>query len=238
MPVRPGTAAALGAAVGGVGALAWAAYAPNARLFGPVVGRGDPGRRELFLTFDDGPDPDTTPRILATLDELGVPAAFFVIGARALRHPGLVRTACAAGHEIGNHTYGHAKLHRSGPRRIRIELLRTHRILHRLTGRAPTAFRPPHGFKNPFVAREARRLGYRTFGWSVDVRDYWRPGAEVIQRRALGRLAPGAILLLHDGDGEHPGGDRGQTADALPGILREARARGYTFGRLAELIPA
>jgi peptidoglycan/xylan/chitin deacetylase (PgdA/CDA1 family) len=219
-----------------VGTLAWAAYAPNARLFGPVVGRGDPGRRELFLTFDDGPDPATTPRILATLDALGAPATFFVIGRRARRHPELVRQAAEAGHEIGNHTWDHAKLHRAGPRRVRSELLRTHRALRDLTGRAPTVFRAPHGFKNPFVIREATRLGYRTIGWSVDVRDYWRPGSDVIRRRVERRLTPGAILLLHDGDGEREDGDRSQTAEALPGIVRGARERGYTFGRLTELV--
>lgn len=236
--MRPVAAAALGAAVGGVGTLAWAAYAPNARLFGPVVGRGDAGARELFLTFDDGPDPDTTPRVLAILEELEVPAAFFVIGRRALRHPDLVRAAWTAGHEIGNHTWDHAKLDRAGPRRIRSQLLRTHRVLRDLTGSAPTHFRAPHGFKNPFVAREAGRLGYRLIGWSVDVRDYWRPGAEVIRGRIRRRLAPGAILLLHDGDGERAEGDRSQTADALPGIIEDARERGYTFGRLAELVSA
>lgn len=234
--MRAGAATALGAAVGSVATLAWGAYAPNARLFGPVVGRGDAGRRELYLTFDDGPDPETTPRILETLSELEVPAAFFVIGARGLLHPELVRAAAEAGHEVGNHTFGHLKLDRAGPRRIRHELLRTHRILRELTGRAPAAFRAPHGFKNPFVAREARRLGYRTVGWSVNVRDYNRPGAEVIRRRARRRLSPGAILLLHDGDGERSGGDRSQTAEALPGIIRDARERGYTFANLSRIL--
>lgn len=234
--MQAGAATALGVAVGGVATLAWGAYAPNAGLFGPVVGRGDASRRELYLTFDDGPDPVTTPRVLATLSELEVPAAFFVIGARALLHPDLVRAAARAGHEIGNHTFGHRKLDRAGPRRIRHELLRTHRIVRELTGRTPVAFRAPHGFKNPFVTREARRLDYRTFGWSVNVRDYRRPGAEVIRRRTRRRLSPGAILLLHDGDGERSDGDRSQTADALPGIVLDARERGYSFASLAEIV--
>lgn len=236
--MRVGTAAAVGAAAGGMATLAWAALAPNARLFGPVVGRGDATRREIYLTFDDGPDPRTTPAILETLAALRVPATFFVIGARARRHPDLVREAWAAGHEIGNHTYGHVKLVRAGPRRIRSELGRTHRLIRELTGESPGLFRAPHGFRNPFLAREARRFGYHVCGWTVDVRDYWRPGADVIRRRVRRRLRPGAIILLHDGDGENPRGDRSQTAAALPGIIRDARAAGYTFGRLREIAPA
>jgi len=202
-----------------------------------VVGRGSPVERVLYLTFDDGPDPRVTPSILATLAELEVPATFFVIGKRATRYRELLREASAGGHEIGNHTFGHVKLDRAGPRRIRRELLDADRVIREATGRAPTSFRAPHGFRNPFVGREARRLGYRVFGWTVDVRDYHRPGAEVIRRRMTRRIRPGAILLLHDGDGDHPLGDRSQTAGALPGIIRDATALGYRFGRLSE-IPA
>jgi peptidoglycan/xylan/chitin deacetylase (PgdA/CDA1 family) len=233
--VRPGAAVSAAAAIGGAAFLAWGGYAPNAGLFGPVVGSGDPSRRRLFLTFDDGPDPATTPAILETLAALAVPATFFVIGERALRSRQLVRDAWSGGHEIGNHTFGHVKLDRSGPRRIRRELLRTHRVIRDLTGSLPSSFRAPHGFRNPYLAREARRLGYGVFGWTFDVRDYRRPGAEVIRSRVRSRLRPGAIILLHDGDGEDPRGDRSQTAAALAGVIRDARDEGYTFGRLSEL---
>lgn len=232
-------APAMGLGAAALGALAWGAYGvyePNASLFGPVVGHGPRERRAVYLTFDDGPNPGVTDRILDTLAAHGVPAAFFMVGRYAERHAALAREVAAAGHEVGNHTYHHVKLHRRGPGRIRAELERTHAALAAVTGRAPRTFRAPHGYRNPFVAPVTRRLGYRTFGWSYGVWDTARPGAEVIRARMRRKLAPGAILLLHDGDGYDPAGDRAQTAEALPGIIADVRAAGLEFRPLADLL--
>src|SRR5438477_612692 len=114
---------------------------------------------------------------------------------------------------------------------------RRHALILETTGRAPRAFRAPHGYRNPFVARATRRLGYTVFGWTFGVWDSDpRVAAEEIRRRVRARLRPGAIVLLHDGDGYDPRGDRSRTAAALPGIIADARAAGYTFGSLAELV--
>jgi peptidoglycan/xylan/chitin deacetylase (PgdA/CDA1 family) len=142
----------------------------------------------------------------------------------------------ARGHEIGNHTFSHVKLHRRGPARVRAELQQAHETIAEITGRAPRVFRAPHGYRNPFVGREVRRLGYSVFGWSFGVWDSARPGADVIRRRVARSLRPGAIILLHDGDGYDPEGDRTQTAAALPGIIAETRARGYEFRPLSDLL--
>ncbi|HEU4699914.1 MAG TPA: polysaccharide deacetylase family protein [Gemmatimonadales bacterium] len=237
MPLVP--AIGLGAAaLGTLACGAWGVYEPNAPLFGPVIGAGPPDGGAVYLTFDDGPNPGVTDRILETLARHGVPAAFFMVGRYAERHAALVRAVSGAGHVVGNHTWAHVKLHRRGPARIRCELERTHRALADLTGAAPRAFRAPHGYRNPFVARTARRLGYATFGWSYGVWDTARPGAEVIRARMRRKLRPGAILLLHDGDGYDPAGDRTQTADALPGIIADVRAAGLEFRPLTDLLPA
>jgi len=225
----------LGAGAAACGLLAHGVYAPTSPVFGPVITRGpDPGR--VYLTFDDGPNPGVTERVLDTLAAHDVPAAFFVVGAYAARYPALVRRAADAGHEVGNHTWSHVKLHRQGPGRVRDELERTHAELQGILGRPVRAFRAPHGYRTPFVTRAAARLGYAVVGWSLGVWDTARPGADEIRRRVRERLRGGGILLLHDGDGYAMPGAREQTADALPGIIADARAAGLTFAPLAELL--
>ncbi len=227
---------ALGAALGG-GAWAYGTYEPNSPLFGRVIGRGSRAGRVVYLTFDDGPNPRATEPILQTLAAEGIPAAFFLVGEHVRRFPEVARRVAQGGHEIGNHTLRHRKLHFAGPARIRDELERTHALIVETTGRAPRAFRAPHGYRNPFVAPATRRLGYTVFGWTFGVWDSDpRVAAQEIRRRVRTRLRPGAIVLLHDGDGYDPEGDRSRTAAALPGIIADARAAGYTFGSLAELV--
>lgn len=224
--------------LGAAAVAAYGIYEPNCPLYGAVTGRGHRQERSLYLTFDDGPNPGVTDRILDVLAAARVPAAFFQCGKYVDAYPELARRVAAAGHEIGNHTYAHVKLHRRGPARIAEELRRAHDAIGRATGRAPRSFRAPHGYRNPFVGAAARRLGYRTFGWSFGVWDTARPGAEEIRRRMRRKLRPGAILLLHDGDGYADPGDRSQTAEALPGIVADARAAGYEFRPLADLLAA
>lgn len=220
----------------GLGTLLWGAYDPNSPVFGPAIGRGSRDGLVCYLTFDDGPNPRATAPILETLGATGVPATFFQVGAHVRRFPDIARQVAGQGHEIGNHTFSHVKLHRRGPARVRAELQQAHDTIVHVTGRAPRTFRAPHGYRNPFVGREVRRLGYRVFGWSFGVWDSARPGADEIRRRVALKLRPGAIILLHDGDGYDPEGDRTQTAAALPGIIADARARGYEFRPLSDLV--
>ena len=165
-----------------------------------------------------------------------MPAAFFMVGTHVQQYPDIARRVVAAGHEIGNHTQHHVKLHVLGPRRIRRELEQAHDVITTITGRTPRAFRAPHGYRNPFVAPVTRRLGYRGFGWTFCVWDSARPGADEFRRRVRAHLRPGAIVLLHDGDGYDPAGDRSQTAAALPGIIQDARDAGYALRPLGDLL--
>jgi peptidoglycan/xylan/chitin deacetylase (PgdA/CDA1 family) len=190
-----------------------------------------------YLTFDDGPNPGATDPILDTLAAERVPAAFFLVGEHVRRFPEVARRVAASGHEVGNHTFCHTKLHFRGPRRIADELGRTHELITAVTGRGPRTFRAPHGYRNPFVTLAARRLGYTVCGWTFGVWDSDpRVAAETIRARVRRKLAPGAIVLLHDGDGYDPEGDRLRTARALPGIITDAREAGYSFRSLAELL--
>jgi peptidoglycan-N-acetylglucosamine deacetylase len=223
----------------GVAIALWAygTYEPNSPLFGRAIGRGPRRERVVYLTFDDGPNPAATASILDTLAATAVPAAFFQVGEHVRRFPELARAVAGAGHEIGNHTLRHRKLHLYGPRRIRGELEGAHQIIAAITGRPPRCFRAPHGYRNPFVGRATRRLGYSVFGWTFGVWDSdERVSAEEIRARVRRKLRPGAIVLLHDGDGYDPRGDRRRTAAALPGIIADARDAGYAFRPLTDLM--
>jgi peptidoglycan/xylan/chitin deacetylase (PgdA/CDA1 family) len=221
-----------------LGLLAYGALAPNSRLFGPVVSRGPAGRRAVYLTFDDGPSPTATARIVDTLGELDAPAAFFLLGRHVRLHPALARRVGESPHLLGNHTETHGRLHLAGPARVERELSLAHAAIQDAAGRAPVAFRAPHGYRSPFVRGAVARRGYTVFGWTLGVWDSARPGVEEIRRRVRAGVRPGTILLLHDGDGADPAGDRAQTASALPGIVKDVRDLGYELRPLADLMGA
>ena len=228
-------AAGAGVAAAAAGTAIYGVIAPNSPLFGPVIGRGPRSGKHLYLTFDDGPARDTG-RVLDALAQESVPAAFFVLGSRVARDPGTARAAAEAGHEVGNHTFTHPKLHWKGRRSIVSELFRTHQAIEAATDRVPRVFRAPHGYRNPIVHAVAHEFRYRVFGWTIGIWDSDNPGVEEIRRRVRSRLCPGAIVLLHDGDAYDAAGDRSQTAAALPGIVRDARDLGYTFRPLTDFL--
>jgi len=204
-------------------------------IFGPSVERG-PRDRKIYLTFDDGPNERATPAILETLAAARVPAAFFMVGDHVRRFPSAARDVAGAGHLVGNHTYNHVKLHFAGPKKIRTQLSKTHDAIESVMGVSPRSFRAPHGYRTPFLISIIVDMNYTVFGWTFGVFDTAKPGVEQIRRRVRKRLRPGAIVLLHDGDGYDPEGDRMQTANALPGIIADARSAGYGFGDLSELL--
>jgi peptidoglycan-N-acetylglucosamine deacetylase len=228
----------IGLAAAGIAAAGLAAHGTwhrNSWLFGPVLSRLPDGSNAVSITFDDGPNPDATPRILDSLRAEGVRATFFVLGRHADRWPDLVRRIADEGHQLGNHGYWHRKLHRRTPAYVRDDLSHGTAAVERASGGVrPKVFRAPHGFRNPWVTPIASSLGQRTIGWSLGVWDSARPGADEIARRALDGLRAGSILLLHDGDGYDSHGDRMQTAEALPVILRGLRERGLHFTTLPE----
>jgi peptidoglycan-N-acetylglucosamine deacetylase len=145
-----------------------------------------------------------------------------------------VRRAALDGHQLGNHGFFHRKLHRRSPGYVRDDLTRGTEQIVRASGVRPRHFRAPHGFRSPWVTPIAASLGQRTVGWSLGVWDSARPGIEVIAARAIEGVHAGSILLLHDGDGYDPNGDRLQTAEALPIILDGLRRRGFRFSTLPD----
>jgi peptidoglycan/xylan/chitin deacetylase (PgdA/CDA1 family) len=194
-------------------------------------GRPPTVERAVALTFDDGPWPESTSRILAVLRRLHVRATFFVIGYLVERYPQLVALERRDGMSIGNHTYNHPEVPpfaQLPPELIEDEIALGARRIARL-GVHPDLLRPPAGSFSPAVVRAATALGERVVLWSVDSAD-WIPGAtpRQITRRVLAAVRPGSIVLLHDG-----GGDRSATVKALPGIVKGIRHRGLRLIALA-----
>lgn len=220
-------AAAVGISL--AGGFAHGAFHRNSKVFGPVLGHLPTTSPQISLTFDDGPNPDATPRILDTLQEFGVLATFFILGAHAERWPELVHRVVAEGHQVGNHGYFHRKLHFKSPFYVKRDIGLGKRAIERAGSSSPRFFRAPHGFRSPWVSSIARSLGERTIGWSLGVWDSDRPGVQAIVDRTLEGTRAGSIILLHDGDGYNANGDRLQTAAALPGIITGLRNRGFEF---------
>jgi peptidoglycan/xylan/chitin deacetylase (PgdA/CDA1 family) len=226
---------ALGLVAGG-GALAWIGYAWMPHLLTPFcVWRAPRGAgRRIALTFDDGPDPEFTPRVLELLAARGVRATFFLVGKRAARVPATVRAIAAAGHEVGSHGWSHRSLWLCGPARTEDEIGRTRKTLRDLTGRAPALFRPPWGMVNAALFGALRRHGQRCVFWSIQPEGL-RPAPAAAQvARVLRRAHPGAIVDLHDAEGTREAPAR--LCAALPGMLEGLAEAGYGFGTVSELL--
>jgi peptidoglycan/xylan/chitin deacetylase (PgdA/CDA1 family) len=205
---------------------------PHLRFFGPFICHGNHSRREVALTFDDGPDARSTPMLLALLREENVPATFFCIGKRVAAERELTAHIARAGHLLGNHTYHHSNLTNCfGPRRLREELQLTQAALAAATGVAADYFRPPMGLSNPFTFFVARKLGLKVLGWTIRSLDTRISESERVVQRVTARLTPGAIILLHDGN--IPADRLVLTVKLLLAKLRE---QNYTVVRLDKLM--
>jgi peptidoglycan/xylan/chitin deacetylase (PgdA/CDA1 family) len=230
-------AARLAGAVGLVAAGAWVGYAWGAHLATPFcTWHGPRGARRVALTFDDGPDPDMTPRVLDQLAAADVPATFFVVGARAARVPAIVRRVAAEGHEIANHGWSHRSLWFCTPGVTAAEIGRTQALVEDQTGRPPRHFRPPWGMVNVAMFAALRGAGLRCVLWSVQPEGLRaRSGTEqaaFVRRHAR----PGAIVDLHDADGV-PGAPA-RLIDALPRMIGGLREAGYAFATVHDLLAA
>jgi cellulose synthase/poly-beta-1,6-N-acetylglucosamine synthase-like glycosyltransferase/peptidoglycan/xylan/chitin deacetylase (PgdA/CDA1 family)/spore germination protein YaaH len=195
----------------------------------------------VALTFDDGPDGRWTPKILQILEQKHAPATFFVIGKNMSRFPGLVEREIRDGDNVGSHTWTHPNIGETPIAQTVVELNATQRLFETITGRSMRLFRPPYlGDADPSTAREvapllaAQQQGYLTVGLRVDTDDWKKPTPEQIVANALDRLGdsnrPGQIVLLHDS-----GGDRSRTIAALPQLIDQIRAHGYTLVTVAQL---
>lgn len=190
--------------------------------------RGTPRKKQLALTFDDGPHPQYTPQLLDILAKEKVTATFFIVGEMADKYPELVRAEQRAGHTIGNHTYHHVNLTKILEPDVATEIKAGGEAIQRITGHAPHFFRPPGGDYDTDVAETSEALGYTITLWTDDPGDYAKPGAQVILQRTLQRAENGGIILLHDGIK--------QTIAILPQLIETLKQRGYQFVTVDEMM--
>ncbi len=186
-------------------------------------------RKIVAITFDDGPHPEHTPRLLDMLKARNLKATFYVIAPNAKRYAEIMRRMVDEGHEVGNHTVNHPNLARMSDEGVRRELADCHEAIVATTGIAPLTMRPPYGsITSAQKAWIHKEFGYPTIMWSADPLDWRKPGASVVASRLVSGASPGGILLAHD---IHAG-----TIDAMPDTLDRLLAMGYEFATVTELI--
>lgn len=183
----------------------------------------------VALTFDDGPHGVLTPKLLDILRKEGVQATFFVLGSNVQVYPDIARRIVDEGHEIASHSWSHPSLPTISASRFEHEIRDTTEIIEKTTGQRVTMMRPPYGALNARV-QKALLEDYKldVIIWSVDPRDWKRPGSNVITQRLVNGAHPGAILLAHD---IHPG-----TIAAIPDTIAQLKAKGYSFATVSELL--
>jgi peptidoglycan/xylan/chitin deacetylase (PgdA/CDA1 family) len=192
-----------------------------------TIWRGDPTRKEIALTFDDGPHPSFTPRLLDLLQQLHVKATFFLVGKKVDQAPQIVARIAQEGHEVANHTYDHINLGKVSPEIVEAEIRRGNEAIYRACGKQPTLFRPPGGHHEEKVLQAAEKLNMITILWTEDPADFANPGADIIEERIFKKLGNGADILLHDGIE--------QTLQMLPDLVARLRQEGYRFITMKEM---
>ncbi|WP_244454108.1 polysaccharide deacetylase family protein [Micromonospora echinofusca] len=197
-----------------------------------VVWRARTDRRQIALTFDDGPAPQWTPMVLDTLDRYRVPATFFLVGARVRAAAGLLRGRLDR-HEVGNHTWAHHDLARMDADEIHRDLTRTHAVIAEVTGREPRLLRPPWGHLGGGTLHAAARLRYDVVLWSLQMRETAYPGDPAGHaRHIVAGVRPGTILLAHDTGAA----TRLVALHGLPAIIDGLRGRGFEFVTVSALL--
>lgn len=188
----------------------------------------------IALTFDDGPHPVYTEKILRLLKKKGVRATFFLSGVQVRKHPALVRQIVMQGHEIGNHGYAHRDLTRLTPLEIYQDLDKSHRLIERVSGRKVRYFRPMGGKWNRDVIDCARQLGLQIVLWSIDPKDWdmSNPAANM-EKTIVTEATGGDIVLLHDG-----GAHQDEMMRALANVIERLQTKGFRFVTVGELLAA
>lgn len=199
-----------------------------------VVLHGPRNKKEIALTFDDGPSTRYTQKVLNILNKYNAKATFFLMGARAKALPHLVERIAAEGHAIGNHTYWHPNLTEGGVPQLDWEVKETNKVIKKITGRKTRLFRPPYGALNDKLAQRLKKMNMNAILWSVDSENWKEPPAKKMNKIVLNNTSAGDIILFHDaGDWRL---DLSGTLKSLDTIIPKLQKRGYEFVTIPELL--
>ena len=192
----------------------------------------------VALTFDDGPSPDWTPKILDALKEENIKATFFMLGKHVEEYPGVAARVAAEGHEIGNHTYDHHVLFYYKPEELDKEIRGAQAAIYKATGVATKYFRPPKAWLTKNEKKQIREMGYKTILWSLNSKDWVTFHDKQITSYILSNVQPGDIILFHDSGGVFfpEGGNRKQTVKTILRLAGKLREKGYRFVTISELL--
>jgi peptidoglycan/xylan/chitin deacetylase (PgdA/CDA1 family) len=202
-----------------------------------IIRRG-PDLKVVALTFDDGPSPKYTPRVLGILREEKVKATFFLVGKHVEKYPYLAKRIAEEGHEIGNHTYSHRDLVPATKKVVVNEVKKAERVIEGACGVRPLYFRPPRGIYSNAVRKLILDLGYTILLWSLSSLDWSGASSKLILNRVKKYVRRGSIILFHDSGAliKPEGGSRENMVKALPEVIRYLKNNGYRFVTISELI--
>jgi peptidoglycan/xylan/chitin deacetylase (PgdA/CDA1 family) len=191
------------------------AVLPGNHFYGTVYSHGSLAQKTVALTFDDGPYPPYTDKILDILKEKNIKATFFLVGQNAAKYPEIVQRIFADGHQLGNHTYTHKDLLKTDAATVAAEIEKTNKLIYNLTGYNTHIFRPPHGFKDRVILNIIMAQNLKAIDWSVAGRDWGSNArAEDIFKRVVTNVQNGSIILLHDGHAPDESESRTETVKA------------------------
>ena len=224
----------------GVAAAASAAgyqsMAPTGQWYGRTFAGLKRGSKQIALTYDDGPNDPHTLKLLEVLARHEVHATFFMIGRYVRQRPDIALDVTRAGHVIGNHTLTHPLLIFESAARTRAELVECRAALTDAVGEHSNLFRPPFGGRRPATLRTARELGLETVMWNVTGYDWNAPSAAQVEKKVVGQIHGGDVILLHDGGHQAMGADRGPTVIATDNLIRRYKDQGFQFVTVTEMM--
>ena len=197
--------------------------------------KGKPNKKVIALTFDDGPDNRFTPQVLDVLKKYDVKATFFLLGTRVQKYPDMAKRIDEEGHVIGNHTFWHPELPKTGVENMEWEIKKNEKELKAVISNVTDLFRAPYGAMNDDLVKKLGEMDYRGVGWSVDSEDWKGLSSKEIKQNILNHVHPGAIVLMHSA-GDWPQ-DLSGTAEALDELIPYLQEQGYEFVTVPELWP-
>ena len=217
-------------------AVGYQSIAPTGQWYGPTFTGLERGSKQIALTYDDGPNDPHTMKLIEVLDRHAVRATFFMIGRYVRQRPDIAREVARAGHVIGNHTLTHPLLIFESAAQTRTELMECRAALTDAVGEHSNLFRPPFGGRRPATLRIARELDLGTVMWSVTGYDWKPPSAAQVEKKVIGQMHGGDVILLHDGGHRAMGADRGQTVIATDNLIRRYKDQGFQFVTATEMM--